>query len=198
MSKAPIRQTSSGREKQSPEHLLAGTLVEAAELTLRKEQLLLEKTRLRAPIDGTIVECTLQPGQLTGPAESIACLRIVNRSKTRVRAWVEELDAMDVSPGMQALVIAAGSVERRYRGNVISCASYVEPKSQRHLNPGERVDVRVREIVVELKDGSDLLLGLPVELFIAPDTDEKSDTTTTAPDVRRRERREQDKPGSGA
>jgi hypothetical protein len=37
---------------------------------------------------------------------------------------------------------------------------------QRHLKPGEMVDVRVREVLIELVDGSDLLIGLPVEVFI--------------------------------
>jgi hypothetical protein len=88
--------------------------------------------------------------------------------KTRVRAFVEELDAMDVATGQQATAIASGKADRAYHGVVLFCAPFVQPKSHRHLNPGERLDVRVREIMVELKDGGDLLTGLPVEVFIDP------------------------------
>jgi hypothetical protein len=42
----------------------------------------------------------------------------------------------------------------------------MQPKSHRHLNPSERLDVRVRKIVVELDDGADLLIGLPVEAAV--------------------------------
>jgi multidrug efflux pump subunit AcrA (membrane-fusion protein) len=163
-------------EQQTVEQQEAAIRVELAQLALQKEQLLLRKTQLHSPIDGVIVECQIRPGQLTDQQGS-AAFRIVDRSRTRVRAWVEELDAMDVTPGMSAAIVASGAMNRRFRGSVISCANYVQPKSVRHLNPGERVDVRVREIVIEVKDGEELLLGLPVEVFIAPQKNSRSKET---------------------
>ena len=173
---AVTRQVSATSKVRATEQLIAKSRLEAAEAVLQKERLLLEQTRLKSPMNGTIVECTVQNGELVGPQLPSAAFRIVDRSKTHVRAWVEELDAMDVRTGMPAMVVASGSVDRKYRGVIISCASYVQPKSERHLNPGERVDVRVREIVIELKDAEDLLLGLPVEVFIAPRRDARKDT----------------------
>ncbi len=173
---AATRQVSATHAGRTTEQLIASSRIEAAELALQQEQLQLEKSRLQAPMEGTIVECTVEPGELVGPHDTSGAFRIVDRTKTHVRAWIEELDAMDVRPGLSAVVVASGSVERKYRGYVISCASYVQPKSERHLNPGERVDVRVRELVIELKDGHDLLLGLPVEVFIAPGRDGHKET----------------------
>ncbi len=170
------RSVSATFETRTNQQLIASSLVEAAEFALQKEQWQLEKCRLQSPIDGTIIECTVQPGELVGPQVLSGVFRIVCRDKTRVRAWVEELDAMDVRPGLSAMVVASGSVDRKYRGHIVSCASYVQPKSERHLNPGERVDVRVREIVIELKDGHELLLGLPVEVFIAPSREARKES----------------------
>ena len=51
---------------------------------------------------------------------------------------------------------------------------YVAPKSQRHLKPGELIDIRVREVIIELADGADLLIGLPVDVFIEPGLPVKS------------------------
>lgn len=180
-SQGATRPVSVNRGGKTNEQLIAMSRVEAANLALQKEQLQLEKTRLRSPLDGTVVQCAMHPGELVGPQDRFSVFRIVDRTKTRVRAWVEELDAMDVRPGQSAAVVASGSVERKYRGTVISCANYVQPKSERHLNPGERVDIRVREIVVELKDGQELLLGLPVEVFIAPGRIGRSNAKTDQP-----------------
>lgn len=162
-----MRTVSDARVVNPSEQAIAIGQATAAELALQREKIQLEKTELKSPIDGTIIECALHPGELTGPHEMIAAFRVVDRTETRVRAWVEEIDALAVAIGMPAVAIASGPVDRRYRGTVISCASYMKPKSERHLHPGERVDVRVREIIVKLDGGQDLLLGLPVEVFIA-------------------------------
>ncbi len=165
--KNATRTVSGSLEVNSNEQVFAIGQATSAELALQREKIQLEKTQLRSPIDGTIIECAMYPGELTDPHERTAAFRVVDRTEIRVRAWVEEIDAMDVTVGMPAVAIASGSVERRYRGTVIACASYMQPKSERHLHPGERVDVRVREIIVKLDGGQDLLLGLPVEVFLA-------------------------------
>lgn len=162
-----VRQASLPRSTKATEQLMATSRVEHAELALQREQIQLQKAQVHSPMDGTVVECVVRPGEVVPQFGNSAAFRIVDRTKTRVRAWIEELDAMDVHPGLSAAVVASGSVDRKFRGTVISCAGYVQPKAERHLNPGERLDVRVREIVVELKDGEELLLGLPVEVFIA-------------------------------
>ena len=67
------------------------------------------------------------------------------------------------------VVTAAGQPDREYYGAVRTCSPYVGPKSHWHLKPTERLDVRVREVVIELEEGGDLLIGLPVEVFFQPD-----------------------------
>ena len=140
--------------------------VTLAQDAIHQEELLLEKTRLRAPFDGVVLRATAEPGEITGPTDERELFTIANRSTTRVRAFVEELDAMRVSPGLRATVIYGADPETEYLGRVITCSPSVRPKTTRQLKPGERVDVRVREVMIELDDGSELLLGLPVEVFI--------------------------------
>ena len=40
------------------------------------------------------------------------------------------------------------------------------PKSQRHHQPGEKYDVEVREVLIVLDDADELVVGLPVNVFI--------------------------------
>ena len=147
---------------------IADAKVALAEGTVRRERLMLDKTLLRAPTDGIVLRVLAEPGELVGPGDNRELFTLVNRSSTRVRACIEELDAMNVAVGQKAVVIADGKPDKQYAGIVHSCAPYVAPKLQRHLKPGEMVDVRVREVLIELADGSDLLIGLPVDVFIEP------------------------------
>jgi multidrug efflux pump subunit AcrA (membrane-fusion protein) len=147
---------------------IADAKVALAEGTVRRERLMLDKTLLRAPTDGIVLRVQAEPGEMVGPEDNRDLFTLVNRSSTRVRACVEELDAMNVAVGQKTVVIADGRPDRQYAGIVHSCSPFVSPKVQRHLKPGEMVDVRVREVMIVLADGSDLLIGLPVEVFIEP------------------------------
>ena len=133
---------------------------------VKHERLMLGKVQLRSPIDGVILQASAEPGELVGPTDERDLFTVVNRDQIRVRAFVEELDALNVTVGQRATIAVVGRTDRQYLGQVASCSPHVRPKFHRHLKPGERLDVRVREVVIDLTDGSDLLIGLPVEVFI--------------------------------
>jgi len=157
----------SGKSAVRREELtIADAKVALAEGTVRRERLMLDKTLLRAPTDGVVLRVQAEPGEMVGPEDNRDLFTLVNRSSTRVRACVEELDAMKVAVGQSAVVIADGLPDRQFAGVVESCAPFVAPKVQRHLKPGEMVDVRVREVLIKLAEGGELLIGLPVEVFI--------------------------------
>jgi multidrug efflux pump subunit AcrA (membrane-fusion protein) len=147
---------------------IADAKVALAEGTVRRERLMLDKTLLRAPTDGVVLRVQAEPGEMVGPEDNRDLFTLVNRSSTKVRACVEELDAMNVAVGQRAVIIADGMPNRQFTGVVETCSPFVAPKVQRHLKPGEMVDVRVREVLIELADGGELLIGLPVEVFIEP------------------------------
>jgi RND family efflux transporter MFP subunit len=146
---------------------IADSKVALAEGAVRRERLMLEKASLRAPTSGLVLRVRCEPGEMAGAGESRGLIVIVNRDVTRVRAYVEELDALSVAPGQRATIMADGMPGRQFSGIVRSCAPGVGPKTQMHLRPGEMVDVRVREMVIDLKDGGDLLIGLPVDVLVS-------------------------------
>lgn len=152
-----------------PEDLeIADARVAQAEAAVRRQTIVVEKHTLLSPMDGIVARMDARPGELVDPAEPRERWIIVDPSLVRVRAYVEELDAMKVSPGMTALVAAVGRPHQQEVGRVVACAPTLRPKTHRNLKPGERIDVRVREIVVELNGATELLIGLPVEVFLQP------------------------------
>lgn len=148
---------------------VAEARVALAESTVRQDRAMLDKTRLRAPTNGVVLHVLAEPGELVGPNDDRDLFTLVNRERTRVRAYVEELDALAVEPGQAAYVTADGKAGKKYEGVVRSCSPYVRPKTLRHQRPGELTDVRVREVIIELVDGAELVIGLPVDAFMLPD-----------------------------
>jgi multidrug resistance efflux pump len=168
-SAAPIRQSAWDAESQTSE---SETSIEArislAEAVLRREKLMLGRCKLRAPIGGLVLSVCLQPGELVGPNHPHKSVTIVDTTRKCVRAYVEEFDVDSVHPGNRASVTTSGPRHREFKGAVVACSPCVRPKSHRHQRADERFDVRVREVLIELNDDPDLLIGLPVEVFIEP------------------------------
>lgn len=150
---------------------IADAQIALAEANLRYEQSVLDQTRLRAPTDGVVLKVHVETGELVGPQDDRALITVTNRDRTRVRAFVEELDSLGVAPGQSAYVVVDGRPGRRYAGLICSCAPHVSAKNQRHHKPGEFVDVKVREIILELDEASDLVVGLPVDVYVNPISD---------------------------
>jgi multidrug resistance efflux pump len=145
---------------------VAEAKVALAEAIVRQERNALKKTRLRSPVSGMVLHVVAEPGELVGPADDRHLVTVVNCDFTLIRAYVEELDALSVKAGQKAIVTADGKPDKVFEGTVQSCSPHVRPKSNRHHKPGEMIDLRVREIVIELPHGNDLVIGLPVDVFI--------------------------------
>jgi multidrug resistance efflux pump len=147
---------------------VAEAKVALADSAVKQDRAMLEKTRIRAPTNAVVLHVLAEPGELVGPNDDRDLFTLVNRERTRVRAYVEELDALNVEPGQAVYVTADGKAGKKYDGVVRSCSPYVRPKTLRHQKPGELIDVRVREVIIELAEGADLVIGLPVDVFIVP------------------------------
>jgi multidrug resistance efflux pump len=128
----------------------------------------LAKTTLVAPRNGIVLRVHNEPGELVGPETSLPCLIMVEAQNKRVRAYVEEMDAPAVVVGRRAYAVADGMPTHHFWGNVTSCAPSMMPKKYFNNAPGERVDVKVREVVIELDECDDLVIGLPVDVYIEP------------------------------
>ena len=66
-------------------------------------------------------------------------------------------------------------------GQLTWAAPVMGPKSQRHHQPGEKYDVEVREVLIVLDNAEDLVVGLPVNVFITKPEREPNAELTEAP-----------------
>lgn len=165
---APPRAAATPVTATAEELQAADARVRIAEAAVNYQRLLLSHTRLLAPCDGEIVFRELSPGDVVNPADMLDHLVLAPEGRSVVKAFVEELDALDVQAGQQAAISVPAYRDRRLHGVITDCAPELRPKTQRHNLPGERLDVRVREVTILLDEASTLPRGLPVEVFISP------------------------------
>lgn len=166
--------------------IIADAKIAQAEAELGVAQTELKKAELVAPTDGMILRVGREPGQMVGPQDLQPLLVMVDASQMRTRAYVEELDALAVKPGQHAYVTADGDPETKFHGKVVSCSPLMVPKKYMSNEPGERIDVKVREVVIVLDEQNTLVVGLPVDVFIETGEDqepEASESKTDTPEV---------------
>jgi multidrug resistance efflux pump len=158
-------------EAREDEIGIADAKITLQEARVAHARAILSKTELRAPCDGLILQVRTEPGELVGDQRTAGPLMtMTDDSQLRVRALVEELDALRIGTGTNASIAVDGLPGQRFRGSVVSCSPCMVPKTQFSNRPGERVDVKVRELVIllaaEQESLSRLVIGLPVDVFL--------------------------------
>ena len=106
--------------------------VAQAEWTLARATL--EKTRIRAPVDGVVLQIEAKKGEMAVPSLEPAMLVIGDMSALRVRAEVDEQHLGKIRVGERVLVRAAAFRDREFDGKVSSIARIVGPS---RINSGD-------------------------------------------------------------
>ena len=141
----------------------AQTTSARGELSLARVNL--EKLRIRAPIDGTVLQININPGELAAPSALQPLLSIANLSTLNVRAELDERDISEIKVGQAAAVRAAAFPDREFAGTVISIAPIVEPSRLSSRGPNSRADVDAVEVVVKLAKPGPLTTGMKADVY---------------------------------
>ena len=130
-----------------------------AEAKLLLAQTELERTRLLRTSPGQILEVKFHAGELIELQNQPPVITMADTSRLRVRAYVEELDAANVKPGMLAKITADGMPGRVIEGQVVEVMPRMSFKQVWTDRPDERFDVKTREVLIELRDARDHALA---------------------------------------
>ena len=127
---------------------------------------LLEKTRIRVPIDGTVLRLLRKTGEPVGiyPPTVVALLGDIQR--LRVIAEVEESDVARVHLNQTVYVTADAYGGQRFAGVVTRLADRMGRKELYSDDPSQHMDAKVLEATVTLDDTVRLPVGLRVDVFI--------------------------------
>ena len=140
--------------------------VALAQASLGEARAVLEKTVVRAPIDGVVLRKHRRPGESVSTQFESPIVTLADRSRVRVRMDVDESDVARLRVGQPAYVTADAFGDRRFVGTVVRVGQMLGRKNVRTDEPTERVDTKILETLIELSDGHELPLGLRVQAFI--------------------------------
>jgi HlyD family secretion protein len=158
-----------GKESQPPDargDLLSAAIArrDAAKAAIDRLEADSAKYRIMAPIDGVVIERLAEPGETVTAAAHL--MTIVDLSRLRVEAEIDEFDIESVKLKAPAKIAAEGYPPRHFSGEVEEIADAVVPRHLRPDDPGRASDTRVLKVKIAFKEPSTLKLGQRVEIAI--------------------------------
>lgn len=150
-----------------PTRLEAALAAARADLSLA--ELAFDRTRIRAPMDGTLLQVNVRVGESLAAAPDVVAMTMGDLSALSIRAEVEERDVAKIRVGQRVVVRCDAFTGRDFEGKVVSRAGYVGPPRLGSRGPRKPTDVDVLEVVIDLDPGSPLLPGMRTDVFFRPD-----------------------------
>jgi multidrug resistance efflux pump len=140
--------------------------VASARARLAEARAYLEKSFIRAPINGVILRKLRHSGESVSTQFDSPVITMADDSTLRVRLDVDESDVSKLQVGQRAYVTADAYGTNKFWGHVIRVGRILGRKNVRTDEPSEHVDTKILETVVELQPGQRLPLGLRVDSFV--------------------------------
>jgi HlyD family secretion protein len=135
-----------------------------ARLDLWAAQVELEKTRIRSPIAGTVLQVQAKLGELAAPSSLQPLLVLGDISALQVRAELDERDISKISVGQPVVVRADAFRGYEFAGKVSAIAPIVQPRSISSF--GRNVtNLDATEVLIDLSDPGPLVVGMKVNAY---------------------------------
>jgi RND family efflux transporter MFP subunit len=145
----------------------ARALTAAASVT--RYEALLAKSRIVAPIAGTVVARVVDAGQMVETGDH--AFTVADLGRLRIEGEAHEADAGGVAKGACVRITADGYPGRSWRGTIEEVPDSVTLRRIKPQDPSRPTDVRVLAVKVAFAEPVPLRLGTTVDLRISPMTD---------------------------
>lgn len=134
---------------------------------VKRWEAVIAKTRIVAPINGTVITRVVAPGETL--KEGATLMTIADLSRVRVEAEVDEFDVGRIHRGGVAVVTAEGFNGQEWKSRIEEIPNSVVPRNLRPEDPGKPVDTRVLLVKLAFESKSPLKLGQRVQVEIRPE-----------------------------
>jgi len=162
----------------APTRLEAALAAARAELSLAEAAL--ERTRLRAPSNGSILQLNARVGETVAPSPENLLVVLGDVTSLRVRAELEERDIGKVRVGQGAVVRSDAFPGKDFEGSVSSLARSLGPSKLGQRGPRRPTDIDVLEVIIDLTGQPPLLPGMRVDVFLRADASQPSASSAPA------------------
>ena len=132
----------------APELEQARAAVRGAEARVAAQRVELERLVVRAPVDGTLLQVNVRPGEFALAAPSLTPLMVLgDLERLHVRVDIDENDAWRFQSGAKALAFVRGNRDLSVPLEFVRIDPYVIPKRSLTGDSTERVDTRVLQVL---------------------------------------------------
>lgn len=152
----------------------------AARAELSLAEAAVERGRIRAPSEGTVLNMFAKTGELVTPSPDAPLVIFGDLRSLRVKAEVEERDTSKVRVGQRVVVKGDAFPDKQFEGTVTSVSQTLA--SPRIATRGVRRpnDVEVLEVMVSLDGTPPLLSGMRVDVFFKNEGPAEASATSPA------------------
>jgi HlyD family secretion protein len=165
--RAGLRKALANHDAPAPTRLEAALTAARAELSLADAAL--ERTRIRAPSNATVLQMNARVGETVAPSPENPLVVVGDVSSLRVRAEFEERDLGKVHVGQGAVVRSDAFPGKDFEGTVSSTARALGPSKLGQRGPRRPTDIDVLEVIIDLAGQPPLLPGMRVDVFLKAD-----------------------------
>lgn len=164
-------------DKKLPSRLETSLEISRADLSLAEQAF--ERTRVRAPFDGSVLRKSVNEGEVVGPSARQPLMMFGDIEKLRVRAEVEERDVGKVRVGQKVVVRADAFPDQEFEGTVTLVSAALGSPRITTRGPRRPNDVDVLEVLADIDGTPPLLTGMRVDVFFKFDDERTSQTKTS-------------------
>jgi multidrug resistance efflux pump len=150
-----------------PDKAIARATVEQARAQIEQTKADLERSLVRASVDGQVLQVNVRPGEYAGAPPGQALVVLGNLKRLHVRVDIDENDIPRFKPGAPAKAAPRGDPTQQFPMSFVRVEPYVIPKKSLTGDNTERVDTRVLQVIYAV-DASDqpIYVGQQLDVFI--------------------------------
>lgn len=136
-----------------------------ARAEVRMAEALLDKTRVRSPISGTILQVNTNAGEVVAPRPELALIVVGDMNNLTVKAEVDASDIAKIKLGQKAFVRSTSYPGKDFAGTVAKIAPSLSRPRIHPRGPRLPNDVEVLEVTINVEGNTPLLPGMRVDAF---------------------------------
>jgi HlyD family secretion protein len=139
--------------------------LQAARSDVAVAEALLEKTRILAPVSGTVLQLQAKVGEIVAPSPDQTLAVLGDVTALRLKAEVDEIDVSKIKVGGKVVVKSTASPGTEFEGTVAEVAPSLTSPQFALRSARRPVDVEVLPVTIDLDGNPPLLPGMRADAF---------------------------------
>lgn len=149
---------------------VARTNVKLAEAAVVQAEIEIDRLRVTAPVDGTILKVDVRPGEYVGTPPGQPLIVMGETQTLHVRVDIDEQDLPRFRAGLPGRGFVRGDAQTALPMTFVRVEPYVEPKKSLTNAGTERVDTRVLQVIYALNPTPPgVFVGQQIDVFLDAD-----------------------------